>query len=177
MSSPKKSSLKQRIPTKDAMLEHPSMRIFGQWLHKADVWHFNRHYACRALFIGVFFAFIPLPTQMSMAAITCIVLGRANLPLAVSCVWLSNPLTIPPIFYGCYKVGSWLLQVPVRDLNFQLNWQWLSQELGQIWQPFLLGSLVCGLFFGFLAYTIAQFLWRRHSVRKWRARKTHHHMR
>lgn len=60
----------------------------------------------RGFSIGMFWAFIPMPFQMFPAFIFCW-LGRANLPLAILCVWLSNPLTYAPFFYSAYYVGNY----------------------------------------------------------------------
>ncbi len=34
---------------------------------------------------------------------------RANIPIAVALVWISNPFTVIPIYFGCYWLGAILL--------------------------------------------------------------------
>ena len=62
----------------------------------------------RGLAVGMFWAMAPIPFQMAPAALFCW-LAAANLPVALVCVWISNPLTYAPIFFVQYQVGKWLL--------------------------------------------------------------------
>lgn len=110
---------------------------------------------------------------MVFAAIAALWL-RANLPLSIALVWVSNPLTMPPIFYSCYKLGSYLLQTPELAFEFEASWQWLNTGLVQIWQPFLLGCFIFGLFFGLLGYLLVSQLWRMHVLKRWTERKNRH---
>ena len=62
----------------------------------------------RGLAVGLFWAMIPMPLQMAPATLFCW-LARGNLPLALVCVWISNPLTYAPIFLLEFQVGQWLI--------------------------------------------------------------------
>jgi uncharacterized protein (DUF2062 family) len=40
-------------------------------------------------------------------------------------VWITNPITMPPIFYGCYKLGAWILDVSIeKDFVMSLDYVW-----------------------------------------------------
>ncbi len=138
-------------------------------MHNPNLWHFNRRSIAGAFALGLFCAFIPVPFQMVIAAAGAI-LFHVNLPVSVLMVWVSNPLTIPPIFYGCYLLGAWLLQTPPQEFYFELSWQWLSESLSTIWQPFLLGCFVAGTFFSLLGYFGMRLLWRIIMIKKWKNR-------
>ena len=159
---------KRYMPNPEYLKEHPSLRFLGKLLHEPNLWHLNRHSVARAMALGLFAAFIPLPMQMLLAAslaVTC----RANLPIAVGLVWLTNPITMPPVFYCTYQLGSWLLQTPAITLPDSLTWNWISAELNALWQPFLLGSVVTGVLAGALGYGLTMLFWRwkvRHSWHK-----------
>ncbi len=158
------------VPSPDWVKKQRSLRVLGSWLHEPTIWHLTRQSVANAVFIGVFVAFIPVPLQMIIAAFIAIIL-RANMPISVVLVWISNPLTIAPIFYLAFKVGAAVIEVPADSFDFELSWQWIGHELGSIWQPFLLGCLLCGTFFGLLASTMVRWLWRRHTIKRWHERR------
>ena len=116
-----------------------------------------------AIAIGVFCAFIPVPFQMLIAAVLAVMLG-ANILIAVPVVWISNPITMPPMFYFCYLLGAWILGQQPGLFDFELSIDWLLHGLAAIWQPFLLGCLVAGVFFSALSYVLVRILWRQHIL-------------
>lgn len=145
-------------------------KVFGTLLHDPNLLHLNRRSVSMAFFVGLFMAFVPLPTQMLMAAAIAI-LVRCNLPISVGLVWITNPVTMPPIFYFAYKVGTWILGTPVREFSIELSWKWLGTELAAIWEPFLLGCAISGLMFGTLGYVVIRLLWRLHIITHLKERK------
>lgn len=147
-----------------------SLHFLGDILHEPNLWHINRHSVARAFLVGIFLAFIPMPLQMLAAAVSAIWFN-ANLPLSVVLVWISNPVTMPPIFYFSYKVGAWILNRPVLDFEFHLSWSWLSGRLLDIGIPLYLGSLVVATLSACLAYLVIQFLWRRKVRSDWQERR------
>ena len=161
--------LKRYMPDHRKIREHKHLQCFGKLLHDRSLWHFNRHSVARAFFVGLFCAFIPLPFQMVIAAGGAIIL-HANLPVSVMLVWLTNPVTMPPMFYGAYKLGAWVMQMPEQDFEFELSIAWLSNGMATIWQPFLLGCAILAVIAGLLGYVAIQLLWRWMVVRKWRRR-------
>ena len=86
-------------------------------------------------------------------------------------VWITNPLTMGPIFYGSYLVGTAVLDLPARDIEFEISWDWLTTQLGAIWEPFLLGCFISGVVCAALAAGAVQLAWRLHVLRSWRARR------
>ena len=166
-----KKFLKKWMPDHEKVRKHPHLnKIFGKLLHDPNLLHLNRRSVSGAFFVGLFMAFVPLPTQMIFAAGVAIWL-RVNLPLSVGLVWITNPVTIPPMFYFAYKVGAWTLHQPVSNLEFELTWTWLSAELADKWEPFLLGCLICAVVSGLVGYGLIRLIWRLHIVRQWSTRK------
>jgi uncharacterized protein len=166
-----KKIIQRFLPDPEWIKNHRSLQFLGAWLHDPNLWHLNRRCASAAVFIGFFTAFLPLPSQMIFAALLAVIF-RANLPLSVVLVWVSNPITMPPLFYMAYKVGVALIGSPeAAEFNFELSWQWLGSGLIAIWQPFLLGCMVCGLFFGLLGSAVMRFAWRFHVIQLWKKRR------
>ena len=145
------------------------MSIFGTLLHDPNLWHLNRRSASGAFAVGLFFAFWPVPFQMWLAAAMAIPF-RVNLPLSVATVWISNPFTMPPIFYSAYIVGTKVMGTSRGEFNFELSWDWILQSIETIGPAFLLGCLIYSIFFSAVGYFSLNYLWRL-SVRKaWKQR-------
>jgi hypothetical protein len=149
---------------------HPRLQCFGALLHDPNLWHFNRRSLAGGMAVGLFCAFVPIPMQMILAAGIAI-LFRVNLPLSVTLVWLTNPLTIPPVFYFAYKFGAFLLGITPQPVAFSLTLEWLFNTLGNIWQPLLLGCFILGTTSALLGYLIIQLLWRLQVSRLWQYRR------
>lgn len=165
-----KKFMKRYLPTPEKVRAMRSLHFLGDILHEPNLWHINRHCVARAFLVGVWFCFIPMPFQM-LAAAFCAIWINANLPLSVALVWISNPLTMPPLFYFNYKVGAWLLDRPVLAFEFELSLDWISNRLADIGIPLYLGSLVTATISGCLAYLAIQYLWRRKIRTDWQQRR------
>ncbi|TDG13999.1 DUF2062 domain-containing protein [Seongchinamella unica] len=165
-----KKTLKSITPSVERMRQIKSLRLLGNWIYAGNLWHINRYSASMAFFVGLFIAFMPIPGQMLVAAALA-VLFRCNLPLSVGLVWITNPVTLPPIFFLAYKLGAMIIGVPLQPLKFELSFYWLTHRLEDVWQPFLLGCLLCGLFFGSLGYFVINILWRLRVARMMRERR------
>ena len=158
------------LPNPAHFKSHPSLKFLGGFIQNQNLWHLNRHSVSLAFFVGIFCALLPSPFQMVIAALLAI-LFQANLPISVSLVWTTNPITIPPIFFFTYQIGSWMLDTPERELQIELSLEWITSEISHIWQPLFLGSITCGLILGATAYLCIQLLWRWNVVKSWQKRK------
>lgn len=166
--------IRRYLPHHDTIRGHSHLRWLGTLLHDPNLWHLNRRSVSGAFAIGLFCAFIPVPFQMAIAALISI-LARANLPVSVVLVWVTNPLTMGPIFFFAYKVGTWILGTPLHVETIAAvetsALQWFTGEIKANWKPFLLGSLVCGSASALVGYVSIRLSWRMHLVRRLRARR------
>ena len=128
------------------------------------------HRSPGAVSVALFMAWVPVPFQMILAAGAAIAI-RCNLPVAVALVWISNPVTVAPMFYGAYELGGWILDVPPVDLRIDISLQWLLHELGRVWEPFLLGCFVLGIASAVLGHVAVRLAWRAHVMVSWRDRR------
>ena len=145
----------------------------GPLVHDPSIWHINRRSISGAIALGLFCAFIPVPFQMLIAAVGAILL-RVNILISVPMVWVSNPVTMPPLFYFCYRVGLWVLNSPDKGFDFELSFRWLGNELLYIWQPFLLGCFLVGSISALLGYAAIRLLWRYQVAKNIKIRKSRH---
>jgi uncharacterized protein (DUF2062 family) len=162
--------IKRFMPDHAKIRDHKHLRILGPLLDDPNLLHLNRRSVSGAVAVGLFMAWVPVPFQMVLSALAAILI-RVNLPISVVLVWITNPLTMPPMFYFSYKVGAWTLGQPPIDVQFELTWEWLGQSLGTIWPPFLLGCFIVGIVSSMLGYIIINQLWRAHVIQNWKARK------
>ena len=165
-----KRFIQKITPDPEKLKKHKHLRFFGKLLHNPNLWHFNRRSISGAFALGIFCAFIPVPFQMIIAAAGAI-LFHVNLPVSVLMVWVSNPITMPAMFYGCYQLGAWILQTPAQEFSFELSWQWLSVSLTHIWEPFLLGCLIAASISALLGYFGMRIFWRQVMINRWQKRK------
>jgi len=162
--------VKKYFPNSKTIREHKHLKVFGTLLHNQNLWHLNRRSFAGAIAVGLFIAFIPLPTQMIIAAATAMVL-HVNLPVSVATVWITNPLTMPPMFYSAYWVGATLMNIPHNPGDFAFTVDALVDILGTSWKPFLLGCFVLGSAAAAIGYAVARGVWRWIVIRKWLARQ------
>ena len=162
--------IRRWMPDPKKITKQKGLRWLGPVLDDPNLFHLTRHSVSTAMLVGLFTAFIPVPFQMPLAAVLAFWLG-CNLPISVALVWITNPLTIPAIFYGSYMVGTILLGVEPVEFTIQIDWHWIKTEGIKIWQPLLVGSLSCGVALGGLGYLATRLLWRWHVVYNWEKRK------
>ena len=127
------------IPDHNVIKQHKNLQFLGDKLHDPNLWHLNRRSVAMAFAVGLFGAWIPTPGQMAIAAIGAFYF-RANLPISVGLVWITNPVTMPPLFYFAYLVGLTVLNLPAASFSLDAI---LS---GEILFPFLTGCLILGKF-------------------------------
>ena len=165
-----KDRWRKLIPSRDSLRELSALRPVARWLNRSELWHFNRRSVSGAAFVGLFSAFIPVPSQMLLAALIAIV-TRVNLPLSVALVWITNPITIPPMFYASYRLGAWILGIDAADLDVEITFDWLFANFFTISKPLVVGAFFCWLISGSVGFTATYFIWRNRVVRRWRKRR------
>jgi uncharacterized protein (DUF2062 family) len=170
-----KRLIKRFLPKHERVREHKYLKLFGKLLHDPNLFHLNRHSASGGFAVGLFFAFVPLPLQMVMAAAAAM-LFRVNLPISVALVWITNPITIPPMFYFAYRVGAKILGTPPKVESFHLSFEWFSKWLEQgglndIFAPLFLGSLICATVSAVAGYCLILWIWRWRAIERWKQRR------
>ncbi len=131
----------------------------------------SRRMVSKAVFIGLFIAFIPMPMQM-LAVIAVIPFSKFNVPIALAMCWLSNPFTMPPMYYMEYMTGSFLLGVETTPAEMTLKW--FSDNMGNIFIPLYTGTAFFSIVGSSLAYYLVNHFWIS-SVH--RDKKLHRHHR
>lgn len=171
--------LRRWMPTKESVANNRWLRWMGPSLLHQRLWHLSRRGVALGAAIGVFFAFITPIAQIPLSAGTSMLL-RANVPVAVFSTFVNTPPTFAPVYYGAWKVGSWMLGEsaaqaqapkildevgqPARSAvpsapsagTWRQRWQ---KSLAQAGKPLLLGALTFSVVFSALAYTLVSAGW------------------
>ncbi len=161
---------KKHLPTREHLREIKSLRFLGGKIFEPNLWHFNRHSVSYAALIGGICCFLPIPFQMIPCVILCIII-RCNVPLSIAIVWISNPLTMPPMMYFAYRVGLSILGETSQLESIDMSIEWLTSQIAMVWQPLLLGALVCGFIMGISGFVSVRLYWRWKISRYWRKRR------
>lgn len=123
----------------------------------------NRKMVSRAILVGMFIAMIPMPLQM-LAVIMIAPFFRFNVPLGVSLVWITNPFTMPVIYYIEYLTGNFLLmQDGVYDV--ELSMEWFSNNIGDIFIPLYIGAAFYSIVLSVGGYYLVNWLWATSVIR------------
>ena len=128
----------------------------------------NRRMVSRAILVGMFIAMILMPMQM-LAVLFVVPFFRFNVPIGVSLVWITNPFTMPFIYYVEYITGNFLLMQEGVN-NIQLTMDWFTENIGDIFIPLYVGALFYSALFSIGGYYLVNWLWI-HSVGQEKKRK------
>ena len=131
----------------------------------------SRRSIAGAIWTGLFVALLPIPGQTIIALLAALVL-RVNLPIAAIATWITNPITMVPIFYWEYSLGTVILQMPPQPFNIDLSLDWVTNGFGGIWKPLALGSFITATLVASLAYVGISVVWRWMVIYRFKRRRT-----
>lgn len=171
--------LRRWMPTQESVANNRWLRWMGPSLLHPRLWHLSRRGVALGAAIGVFFAFITPIAQIPLSAGFCILL-RANVPVAVVGTLVNTPPTFAPVYYGAWKVGSWMLGESVSDAgapeiltdvgqmashaapaehSSEPWWKRWQEKLADAGKPLLLGAFTFSVVFSALAYILVSAGW------------------
>ena len=156
------------LPNPHRLKESRLLQMLGPLIEDPYLFHINRKSISLSFFIGLFCAYLPIPGQF-LVATGLALWWRANLPLAVSLIWITNPATIAPMFLLSYSLGNLLLVREGQLSSIELSWEWMG-SLGSELLPLVLGSIICGLTLGLTGYFLIRALWRWKVIDNWQKR-------
>jgi uncharacterized protein (DUF2062 family) len=137
----------------------------GRRLHDPSLWHFGRRSVAGGVGLGLFLSFVPMPIHM-LLAVPCALLARVNLPVTLTAVWATNPITFAPMFIFAFKVGTLITgyHSATSGIPFEATFDGLAATLHDIWYPLIVGCFVCGVSAGAIGNVTVRWLWRLHLV-------------
>jgi uncharacterized protein (DUF2062 family) len=168
--------LTRHIPTRETVHQHRLLRPFAPHLTNASLWRMTRRSVPRAVALGLFVAVI-IPIMHTVIAAILAIPVRANVAIAAAFTLVVNPLTIPPLYYAAYRIGSWELHHDASLVNpaaaerFSSELSrllfWVHQASGAI----ALGVLTLAVVSALVGYVVSALVWRSWSQSRWRQRR------
>jgi len=116
--------------------------------------------------VGIFVTWTPTIGLQMILTVLISALLRANKFVGVPFVWISNPLTLVPVYWPSYLIGCWLLggdysyqrflTAMHKAMTFGGGWfasisNWWEATIELFW-PLWIGSLLVALILGTLTY-------------------------
>lgn len=167
--------LRRHIPTRETVHHYRLLRPFAPHLSHSSLWRMNRRSVPRAVALGLFVAVIIPVMHTAIAAILAIP-TRANVAVAAVFTLVVNPLTIPPLYYAAYRIGSWELHHDASLVNPAAA-ERFSSELSRLlfWIHEASGSIAVGVLTiaaaaAVVGYIGAALAWRFWARSRWRQR-------
>lgn len=156
-----------------AVLRQSWVQPVAPYLEDRELWRLKREAIARGLAAGLFFGLL-MPVAQFFFAAALAVLVRGNLAVAALATFVSNPLTVAPIYWAAYRVGGRLFGVEEVDSiddavpeSVRNGWwhihDWLV-TLERWWdttgQTMMLGLFVIALASAVVGYLLVKLLWR-----------------
>ena len=167
--------LKGHVPTRETIDQYRLLRPFAPHLRHPSLWRLNRRSVPRGVALGLFVGVI-IPFMHTFIAAILAIPVRANVGVAALLTLVVNPLTIPIMYVGAYRIGSWELHYDAKLVSTDTAEQfsselsrmlfWLHQASG----PIALGILTIALSSALLGFLISTFAWRFWSRSRWQQR-------
>lgn len=176
-----KKRLRRWFPTAQTLQETKGFGWLSHYLHRHPMlWVMHRRGVALGVALGVGIGVFPLPLQMPAAMLAAVAL-RGNVAAAAAATWLTNPLTMAPIWALAAYLGSFVVpqKALVAPAPALAHWHWASPttwptaiwEQVVSWGPSLLvGFPLAGVVLGTAAYALVYWGWAL-LIRKERAHR------
>ncbi|MCB1745920.1 MAG: DUF2062 domain-containing protein [Gammaproteobacteria bacterium] len=164
--------LKRYLGGRERLAQSRAAGWLGARLHDPELWHLGRRSVAGGVGLGCFLAFIPLPVQMLIGTLLAFLM-RVNLPVTMAAIWITNPLTMAPMFLFAFKIGAWITgrESHLTALAFEPSFSGVLATFEEVWLQLAVGCFVCGLSAAAIGNLAVRWLWRAHLLYKRRQRR------
>lgn len=127
--------------------------------------HASTEEVAQGMALGVFISFTPMllihvPLGIFLAAIL-----KKNEIATMIGVWVSNPLTMVPLYYATYKVGIWVLRMEPVPFGPESMKSFFTIG-GDILMPLWAGGVIVGLIAALVSYWLTKKIYPRFLHRR-----------
>lgn len=160
-----------RMPKREEMARNKWLAPIAHRFGRSELWRFTRRSVPRGVALGLFAGFIIPLGQIFLAAFLAWP-ARANVPVAATITFVTNPFTVPFWLVVANKVGRFVLKIDPATMGtakaaleegWWVEFGWWLQTAGVTAFGFVVLSIVTAA----VGYLSASFLWRFVVARKW----------
>ena len=153
------------MPRRATVHRFPVLKWFATAARKRSyLWCFRVRTMVPAIYAGCILSLLPIyGIQLPLAVLLAFVL-RANLPVLASLQFITNPLTVLPIYFTAFQIGRAILHpfgfesphLSMAEMNTLMksleagNWGYNLKYLATVWSVTSLGACILGTFLGAL---------------------------
>lgn len=161
--------IQRRVPNQAQVIDRFRDRlgnhaIVEKMLNDPDLWQLERRTVAGGVAVGLFVSWLPMPLQ-TLLAICLSAVMRVHVPVSMAMVWFTNPLTIVPLLYAAWFVGSAFMPsaavaAHVTDTAQQAGFYGLLDTFMMAWPVLLLGCLMCACITSATGFLLVHLCWR-----------------
>ena len=168
---------RKHAPTREELQRSPLLKPLGKRIWASELWRFTRRSVPIAIAVGLFVGiFLMIPGLQIVGAALLAVPFRANIPLAATMTFVSNPATTPFFVFAAIDLGNRLgfhadlaafqrlsaARAPLGD--------WLAWLLSDAAPALITGLTLIALAFALAGYLVSLVAWRLWIGSRWRSR-------
>ena len=147
------------LPRRSNVHRYPILKWFSNTAYERSyLWSFRGKTVIPALFWGLWIAMLPIVGLQMLVVFFLAILLRTNLPVIVALQWISNPLTMGPIYFADYQIGMTFLDLVGVDYErnklLKRTYDWSDFNYSDLlalvdtFPPMMIGGSIIGIFLG-----------------------------
>ena len=161
--------MKETLKRYSLTREDVNLGWLNKHLHAPYLWKWNKRTISKAFAIGLFCAFMPIPLHTLLAAVLAVIFS-SNILLSMALVWVNNPITMVPIYYSTYKLGSYIIGMDL-DPNFVFTLEYILENLTTTTIALWVGGLIVSPIAAILGYITILLIYKYRAfkrIKRWR---------
>ena len=155
------------LPRRATLHKYPILNMFTVAARKrAYLWSFRSSEAVPALYAGCILTFMPLYGMQIPLAFFAAIIFRANLPILAGLQLISNPLTLPFIYWLAYQTGVFFLSIfgsssQALEITTSIEQSNLLIKSIRNVSAMVGGGMIIGYFSGFISSIVYRIMAKR----------------
>jgi uncharacterized protein (DUF2062 family) len=150
--------LRALAPSREQLEANPWLRRLAPYLADRKLWHWSRRGVATGVAVGLFIGLL-IPVAQILLAAAAAAFMRANVPVAAVGTLVTNPLTVPPIYYAAYHLGTWATGASATVAVSLADPLSIWKSLGSIGMPLLTGLAMTAIFAAIASYLLISQAW------------------